>query len=838
MAPVDVSRSATHAPVERGHFKPPRVGGRLTASRLRRVVLVIVGIGLLQSLLYGPSLLGRKILLPLELLAEGGVYLPTDTAAAKPGRHDASRLDVVLQFEPERQFAAHELAAGRWPRWLPYEYCGVPMRFSVLAPLFLFKASTPSPVVLAWAQLLIAIIAGLGMYAFCRATIGLGFWPAAFAAWCYPLTGQFIFWQGFPVAETLCWFPWLLVAAHGLLRSSSVWRVAAVSVVTALMLIHGQLDVGGLGLIACTGAALLAGFWAIWRERSWRTTSIGVLRLGAGLVLGVMLAAPGVLPYLEYAHDGGRIAQRAEGQREERPPVGPAAIPLTLWPDRDGRMGAGTLFFHEGNQMESAAVGYAGVVIALFFAPLAWRSRRHRLANVLCVVAIVLGIGWCANLPGWVTLLRLPGLNLFSFNRFVFVTGFALIVQAAIGLDALWSRPIERRGWFAIAMALCAGFIGLTVARIFVLPEPIATRVADALRSGTGVNWIRTADDLRQVQLWYRGSASVAATWGGLALAGWLTLILAPQRRRIVGIVCAVAALGELLHFSYGRWSQTDPALYYPRNPTLAAACPPGSGRVIGFFCLPANVAATQGLSDVRGYDPVEPARLTALLRLGADPESPVSNYTSTQWLAPAVLVEPSGQSRVAPVFDLLGARYIVSRGHPMPQARVAFAGDDYWGVVNPYAVSRVFVPQHVEFEPDSAARLRKMGSGAFNPHVHAYVEDSLRLPAHCVGLAQITRETPTQVTIAAAMDTAGLVVLADRWDVGWRAWVNGRSAPVLRVDHALRGVLLPAGVSTIEYTYAPSSFRLGGMLAGAAALSLVAGLIVSKSRRRRPVAV
>lgn len=836
MAAVDVGGAAATAPV-RGDFKLRRLGARLTASRSRRVLLVIIGLCLWQSLLYGPSLVGRRILLPLELLAEGGVYLPTGTAAAKSGRHDASRFDVVLQFEPERQFAARELAAGRWPRWLPYEYCGVPMRFSVLAPLFLFKASTTSPVVLAWAQLLVALIAGLGMYAFCRSALRVGFWAAAFAAWCYPLTGQFIFWQGFPVADTLCWFPWLIVAMQALLQRWSVWRIAAVSVVTALMLIHGQLDVAGLGLLAGAGAVLLVAGWTIWCERSWRVPCAGALRIGAGLVLGLMLAAPGVLPYLEYAHDGGRIAQRAEGQREERPPVGPAAIPLMLWPDRDGRMGAGTLFFHEGNQMESAAVGYAGAAMTLFFVPLAWRSRRHRAANVLCVVAIVLGLGWCANLPGWVTLLRLPGLNLFSFNRFVFVTGFALMAQAAIGLDELWARPLEHRGWFAIAMALCAGFIGLAAVRMFVLPEPLATRFGAALHSGTSVNWIRTADDLQQVQRWYRGSATGAVLWGGLALAGWIALLLAPGRRRIVGIVVAIAAISELLHFSHGRWSQADPALYYPRNPTLSAAFASGTGRVIGFFCLPANVAATQGLSDVRGYDPVEPARLAELLRLGADPQSPVSNYTSTQWLAPAVLIERSGQSRVAPVLDLLGVRYIVSRGQPMPQARVAFAGDDYWGVVNDYAVPRVFVPQHVEFVPDSSARLQKMASGAFNPHIHAYVEAALRLPVHCVGSARITRETPTQLVITATMDTPGLVVVADRWDVGWRAAVNGRPAPILRVDHALRGVVVPAGTSTIQYTYAPSSFRVGGMLAGAAALFLVAGLVVSISRRRRPVA-
>ena len=36
--------------------------------------------------------------------------------------------------------------------------------------------------------------------------------------------------------------------------------------------------------------------------------------------------------------------------------------------------------------------------------------------------------------------------------------------------------------------------------------------------------------------------------------------------------------------------------------------------------CLPAALAQTQGLNDVRGYDAVDPARFVNLLLSGADP--------------------------------------------------------------------------------------------------------------------------------------------------------------------------------------------------------------------------
>jgi hypothetical protein len=47
---------------------------------------------------------------------------------------------------------------------------------------------------------------------------------------------------------------------------------------------------------------------------------------------------------------------------------------------------------------------------------------------------------------------------------------------------------------------------------------------------------------------------------------------------------------------------------------------------------------------------------------------------------------------------------------------------------------------------------------------------------------------------LAVAAPFAGLLVLAEGWDPGWQADVDGRQVPVLVADHALLAVELPAG--------------------------------------------
>jgi uncharacterized membrane protein YfhO len=85
-------------------------------------------------------------------------------------------------------------------------------------------------------------------------------------------------------------------------------------------------------------------------------------------------------------------------------------------------------------------------------------------------------------------------------------------------------------------------------------------------------------------------------------------------------------------------------------------------------------------------------------------------------------------------------------------------------------------------------------------------------------------------------MASAGLGVLTDLWDKGWRAYLNGKPVPLLRTNHALRGVLLPAGTGTLEFRYEPASYSLGLKLSALGGLTLLVFIASSVWRSRRPM--
>jgi hypothetical protein len=813
-----------------------------------RLAFVIGGVVLGQMLLYGPSLVGSKLLLPLDYLALPGVYLPpTEGQGIVP--HDFVLSDLAVLCEPSRQFAVSEIHAGRWPIWTPYQFAGSPFAgYPRYSPFGLLGCCVASPVILAWAQLLLAVSVGVGTYLFCRRVLDVGPWPAILAAWCWPLCGYFVFWQGYGAPLVVGWLPWILWAVNATVRQTSRWAGAGLAATTCLVLTGGQLDVSGQALLA-------SGLFAVWcfideygKKIFTRCVLPGLITVIAGWMFGFMLAAPYWLPLVTYSRTGARMERRNLGE-EERPPIGLAALPQTVLPDMYGSTRDGSLPIFpkgQGNQLESSAATYTGLLATLLLAPLAWCSRRHRSMNVFWIILGFLGLSWCLDVPGIVPLLRwTPGLKMMSHNRFVFATSLAVLAMMAIGLDVLWQSNVRWRLWFWVPVAVLTMLL-LWCGGMLAGPGDIASRLAHAVDRD---DFVRAIPDLPAVtraraQATFVHFYAAAALLCALGIVGWLLVGLRVKWRPWLRCTLVACLFADLLWSAYGRSAQCNPALYYPRIPVLEELAKAPPGRVIGFSCLPAILAQTHGLRDIRGYDAVDPARLIDLLVgrpaenprepaliMAADPRFPLVPYALTQRLTPRINVTPPDLIQLSPVLDMLNVRYVIFRGSPWelvrpgspPQRlRPDFSSPDYWVLINGNALPRAFVPMQVETVARDKDRLKKMAAADFNPRQTAYVEQAVELPGACRGSAQIVAEIPTRVTIACEMETRGLVVLADLWDKGWNAYWEGKAVPILRTNHAVRGVVVPAGKGTLEFRYEPASFAWGWRLCGLALIVLL----------------
>ena len=353
--------------------------------------------------------------------------------------------------------------------------------------------------------------------------------------------------------------------------------------------------------------------------------------------------------------------------------MGLAALPQVVLPEMYGSSRQGSCRIVAGILSESSAGAYAGLLATLFVAPLAWCRRKQRSICVLAVVLGVAGLSWSLNVPILVQLLRMPGLNLMSHNRFVFLTAFAILILTAAGLNSLWQGKIPQRQWFLVPLQLLAVLSAWCIFRTAVLPERLAIQLPAMVLQAEATTRIHDMAGVLEVQHTFRRYYAITAALAALGSAGWWWLWIRATIPRWAFALLGTLTVGELLWFGYGRAAQTDPALYYPRIPVLEQLATAPPGRIIGFNCLPANLAQTHGLHDVRGYDGVDPAQWVNLLKAAADPKSYMPRYALTQWLSPKGEVLPSGRLVYSPILSMLDVRYIVLRGRPAQVSALRF---------------------------------------------------------------------------------------------------------------------------------------------------------------------
>jgi hypothetical protein len=804
------SRSlSVESPVAEQSVSEDRLGASSTGWTRGWQGLVLLWAGWLipQFLLLGPALIGRTVDIPVDLLVPHSLgnwserlYLPvTKENASIPVRHGNELGDLVVQIPAGREFFARELRAGRLPNWNPSNLGGVPIVGWGYSPFELPYYAFPSPVTVAWISLLQSLTLGLGVWLFLTRCLRLSYPAAALASWCAPLTGFMTLWHGFATLAATCWLPWLLIAIDATVKRPWGWGLPSVALLTALILLGGHLGIAGLVL-------LTAGLYAAWRlvesawTKEWARAVSAAPAITAGWLLGFAISAAVLLPFVDYVRTGARVDSQLEGV-EERPPQGLAALPAIVRPDV---YGGGTRANWTNTAslplIESSSCAYAGLLGALWLAPLAWSHRTLRRQTIFWTLMALVTLGWTLGIPGIVDVLRsrpLRPLAPLSYNRWTFAASLAILILAAIGLDSLRRRSLRFRWWWGLPILATGVFFCWCIVRLFGV-----TRTLDAqgftkyFLIGAGLSlvvlvaWMLTFREGRY------------ARWTRLALVGLLPL--------------------ELFGFAWDERRQADASLYFPRVPILEklAALPPG--RIWGVACLCPNLNLMCGLDDVRGYDAVDPLAYLKLFQLACDKESS-ERYPECR----TIMAKPAGHFddhglKLHPVADLLNVRYLIFRERPRSGLPILLHQDDYWVIENQSVLPRAYVPASARVVKSDDEALERMAGVDFDPGKAVLMTDDLSLPSAMKGTASVHYETPTRLSLEVEMQTAGLVVLSNRWDPGWSAQIDGSASPIYRVDSALWGFRVPAGKHTIVSTYAPPSGRKGLAITTAGGVALL----------------
>ena len=126
-----------------------------------------------------------------------------------------------------------------------------------------------------------------------------------------------------------------------------------------------------------------------------------------------------------------------------------------------------------------------------------------------------------------------------------------------------------------------------------------------------------------------------------------------------------------------------------------------------------------------------------------------------------------------------------------------------------------------MENQTEANAAVERLGAELLD---HIVVEDPGRPLAEGAvvkGEARIVEEIPEHVVVQTEAAMPAYLVLADTYDPGWSATVDGQLRPIWPAYIAFRAVYLTPGPHTVIFRYRPAGFELGLVLT-------VCGVIVS----------
>lgn len=760
-----------------------------------------------------------------ESLVGGKGLVPADGVLNRPPWNQTERSsnyllgDQYSTFIPQHEFVHQEILHGHFPLWDPYLDCGKPNVGSIqgallfpinllLMPLDPFYASGP-------AAFLKLFLAGLFTMLYLR-LLGATDAAAFLSGLVFSLSGFMIVWLGHPQVNCALWLPLLLYFIEKSFptlpgQPANVFSGAMLRAWSGLAVTYGLMLLGGHPptMIHIT---ILAGVYFLFRWTQCRLAQ-PFCRLGmfvGSLAIGFLLAAPQLLPYLEYYHDSSTSMVSAALHRWATT-LTPSSLLFFLFPHLAGSPTEGFEDMAKVLGLEhlpnfNERTGYVGILPLLLATwAIAFRRCKFTWFYLFVIIASLLVVFGVPPLPALMG--KLPFLCDINQTRLLLFVGFGIAVLAGFGWDA-FSHNRDRRKVLLVTLAFWV-IAGLATLWVWSAMEPKFHELDASYRTFVLEQFLVLAGGMV--------ATVVLVLWSGRG-GHWL-----------LPAVCLGWTAFDLLWFGMGCNPAIPRERYYPSTPGIDWLKTDHSVfRILGAgTTLVPNSAEVYGLNDVRGLDFMAVQRYEELI---TGKSGDFDFYYSAASLPDAL--------------PLLNVKYLLL---PRPMR------------LNPQFFELVYsdgmaIYRYTACEPralavfdtrvsDPASILNAVRSGRFDPQEVLLLEEP---PAAMAGTETHTTDTNAnssvrftiyqadEVAIEASLPRPGFLLLLDTYFPGWIATVNGQPTKIYRADYNFRAVSLPAGESTVRFVYRPNSLRLGLALSATGGLVLIGAWLWS--RKRPPV--
>jgi hypothetical protein len=414
----------------------------------------------------------------------------------------------------------------------------------------------------------------------------------------------------------------------------------------------------------------------------------------------------------------------------------------------------------QGLQQDSVVfIGVVILTLGLVGAAAKWRERNVRVLAAIGIGGLIFALG-ARSLYHGVLYALIPNLDKArapSMAEAIFHLG--IVVLAAYGLDSLRTSILAIRILGLSSLFLYASLTVLMTVR----PEK--------------------SEEYKTLAQ----TALVALILSGILLL-WKHSRLSGTAARVLTILLLLFELNTVTNYAYRPFDKAANLRKLDDNHDLAAFLKQRKDfpRVeIDDKEIPYNFGDWFGVDQIGGFQP-------GLLK----------SLTTTQ-----------GEPRFR---MLLAINYAIARQPASPdQAEVFQASSGLKIFTNPGAFPRVRLVHAAIGVPDENALLATVLNPATDLHRTVVMKGAAPVLENCDGGdIQIVRYRTTSVTFRTNTPCKSMVVVADTWFPGWKAFVDGKPAQIYAAYDIVRGVVVDGGQHEVVMRYRPASVFTGMALA------------------------
>ncbi len=682
-------------------------------------------------------------------------------------------------------------------------------------------------------------------------------------------------------------------AKWGLSPFSSGWCIGVGTVIFAMPVLSGFFEiafyawfVAGLFTVACCGH--------VWRHsRSAKACLRLCTSVGAMAVLAVMLTGPQLLPFLEVKDMTTRAGEASYERMVDRALRAEHLLEMVV-PDIFGNPSKhetfdlrtrgmrpiearrGADFYAYGTKNYNENGFYLGLLpLGLMVIGLFARGRYRWFLIGLLVLSLLLAFGTRLYAVFYYTV---PGFDQVRTPfRWMFPATFAICCLAAMGAQR-WlaatgrgpraegrgeetgdtpvagAMPTALRGHAdtvspsgsrlsrIVGVILIAVPVALAVTLLFLIafPSPahhLAERTLESVPRLSQGNGFLDAWGLAGFMWANAMRFSLFALAAAVVISLPLLKTWRPRAAAVAGLFCLILIAADPLQANGRFMTQADPG-WLDRVPPAVEFLRSDSGtfRIARFgrrMVLHPNLPMIYGLQDTGGYDSIILAEYARYVD-AIEPQRAL-------WYNQIIGFEDPA-SLDSPLLSLLNIRYLLvdpSDEIDHPDWELVFR-EDLKIYRNKREFARAFMVHQTRNAESSERAIEELAEGRVDASQVAVVQtaaaSTINLPADAPaepGGVRILRYAHSAVEMTTASSVPGLVVLCDMMYPGWRAYVNGRSADILKVNGIFRGVCVPAGECRVEFRFEPASLR-NGLILLCLGLLAIGGCLVTLCLPRR----